>query len=515
MSTKCQFDASQFSFSGSALDQARCLLRFVKRGGEVGDTPASLPEILADLLHDPQALGITSAQLRLYLQKEGIAETTVGGSLSEGVSHADSNNPAAPSARYFVIHDTSTKLGAGQTFEPSLIDSPKWRGNQLSSLTRGKTHIYITRLGETLTDNPYTTPWRATQFELKTGPKPTRYRGLFLHHELVQPRMGAGKSDVDSPDPGFTQVQYERLALQYVIASVRRGGWMIPAFHCVIDLGVGDHDDPQHFDLEGWGQALRAIVSELRKHDFEAFASVIGADATKAVPSFRTPAAKSLTKDGKGGSATTGLKGHVYKPSPGVTIIDASETLSAFRNGHSLGPDRTVRQVRTTKAGATVIEQSAYCWGKRALPNAELVDESDGFGDQSETFEGKATFFGKSDTEDEGTGTPAFGTAQTNSSVFGISLRRARLISEGLVHQDDNGVVHATNKGLRAIVEVYFPDTKRLARLPLVDIGPGTSGGAKTAVADLTVAATAFLQKFAEKDLHKLENIQVLARIVA
>jgi len=45
---------------------------------------------------------------------------------------------------------------------------------------------------------------------------------------------------VDSPDPGFTPAQYERLALQYIIASVRRGSWMIPAFHCVLDSSPAD-----------------------------------------------------------------------------------------------------------------------------------------------------------------------------------------------------------------------------------------------------------------------------------
>ena len=63
--------------------------------------------------------------------------------------------------------------------------------------------------------------------------------------------------------------------------------------------------------------------------------------------------------------------------------------------------------------------------------------------------------------------------------------------------------------------EVFFPKTGRLARLPLVDVGPGTTGPAKTAIADLTVAAAAFLQTLTEKDMKKLDNIEVSARIVA
>lgn len=192
MSTPCKFETAQLSFSGSPLEQARCLLRFVKPAGHVGDAPATIPPVLEGVLSNPSDVGITSAQLRSYLQKRGIPEGAVGGSVSDRVCHADPDN-AAPLARYFVIHDTSTKLRPGQTFDPALIDSPGWVGNQLAKLPHGKTHIYITRLGETRTDNPYIVPWRATQFELK--PKHAHfYKGLFLHHELVQPRIGPGRA---------------------------------------------------------------------------------------------------------------------------------------------------------------------------------------------------------------------------------------------------------------------------------------------------------------------------------
>ena len=262
MNTPCSFDQSNLSFVGSPAEQARCLLRFVKRVGDVGDTPATLPPALDGLLNAPQSVGITKVQLRSYLQQHHISESTIGGSVDDSVCRANTNNPAAPLAQYFVIHDTSTKLHSGETFDPNFINTASWSGNRLSTQARGKTHIYITRLGETLTDNDYLTPFRATQFELH--PPHTRFRGLFLHHELVQPRMGPGNSDPDSPDPGFTQVQYERLALQYIVASVRRGSWMIPAFHCVLDLNVGDHDDPQHFDLAAWGIALGALLTTVR-----------------------------------------------------------------------------------------------------------------------------------------------------------------------------------------------------------------------------------------------------------
>lgn len=510
MGRPCTFDAAQLTFAGSPVEQAQCLLRFVKRVGEVGDTPAALPQALTTLLSNPLNLGVTKSQLRSFLQKKGVPESTVGGSVTDRLCHADSDNPSAPAARYFVIHDTSFKLKASETFDPDFINTTRWSGNKLATLPRGKTHIYITRLGETLTDKSYLTPWRATQFEIK--PNHTRFRGLFLHHELVQPRKGPAGSDAESPDPGFTKEQYARLALQYVIASVRRGNWMVPVFHCVLDLGVGDHDDPQHFDMAAWGTALDDTLAAVRA-ERDAMPNLTMAVMTAPV-SFSTPPAKSRTENGKGGSTTTGLHGQVREPAPGISVIDAVETLTAFRDAKSLGPDRTVRQVRTKTSEKTVIEQPDYCWGRRTLPNAELVEVSQGFEAARDVFKGKATFFGKGDKQDEGTGGPVFGTVQTNSSVFGVSLKKAHLLELGLM-TEQRGVLRPTEKGLQAIVEVFFPDTKRLARLPLVDIGPGTSGPARTAVADLTVAATAFLQGRTEEEIKKLDNIIVLARVLA
>ena len=230
---------------------------------------------------------------------------------------------------------------------------------------------------------------------------------------------------------------------------------MIPAFHCVLDLHVGDHDDPQHFDIAAWSDALQERIVTLHNVDaphptMRVMAAVAAAD------DFSTPTARSRTKSGKGGSKTTGLRGKLLQPAQGVEVIDATETLTAFRDGHALGDARTVRQVRTKKDGKTLIEQPDYCWGK-PLPNAELIESSPGFGHKADFFEGKATFFGKSDTEDEGTGSAAFGTVQTDSSVFGVSLKRARLISEGLARQDAKHVLRPTERAFVPSLRCSFP----------------------------------------------------------
>ncbi len=119
-------------------------------------------------------------------------------------------------------------------------------------------------------------PWRATKFETATN-FGTRLRGLFLHTEMVQPRRsmpGRGwLNDFLAPAPGFSQTQYDRLALVYIVASRRAGAWMIPGFHAVIDDGIYDkhdgiydkHDDPQNFEFEKFNAAINRLLETIPK----------------------------------------------------------------------------------------------------------------------------------------------------------------------------------------------------------------------------------------------------------
>jgi hypothetical protein len=95
--------------------------------------------------------------------------------------------------------------------------------------------------------------------------KPDAVLGLFLHHELVQPRLNNTNGiDEFAPDPGFTEAQYDRLALCYIAAAVRGGSWLVPCFHCVLDLDIPNgHDDPQHFELEAWAAALERLRNRI------------------------------------------------------------------------------------------------------------------------------------------------------------------------------------------------------------------------------------------------------------
>jgi len=85
----------------------------------------------------------------------------------------------------------------------------------------------------------------------------------------IQPRRrdpaGGPKNDAIAPTPGFSEPQYTRLALLYVVASVRAGTWLIPAMHAALDEGLNDaHDDPQNFDLGGkFTAALSELITQL------------------------------------------------------------------------------------------------------------------------------------------------------------------------------------------------------------------------------------------------------------
>ena len=89
----------------------------------------------------------------------------------------------------------------------------------------------------------FSIPWRAASRE-RYG---VRAKGLFLHIEMVQPRRqeaGLPRSDTIAPEPGFTDAQYNTLALLYVIASTRAHVWLTPGFHSDVDAGiVAKHDD--------------------------------------------------------------------------------------------------------------------------------------------------------------------------------------------------------------------------------------------------------------------------------
>ena len=251
MNTPCPFSASALQFQGTPLEQAQCLLRFVKVAGNVDNPSAQLPPALATRVGKP--VEVSAAQVKAYLAAHSINANEIGGSLDKGVAKTSNGHQAL----YFVIHDTSDELSTN-SFPPNINDT--WSGNDLAHRTTDSAHIFINRLGKSVTGHDYSVPFRATKRE-----RDGALKGLFLHHELIQPRIkGTFHFAAVGPQPGYTKAQLDRLALCYVAASVRRGSWMIPAFHCVLDLGIPDgHDDPQNFDLAQWGTAIETLLHDV------------------------------------------------------------------------------------------------------------------------------------------------------------------------------------------------------------------------------------------------------------
>jgi hypothetical protein len=98
----------------------------------------------------------------------------------------------------------------------------------------------------------------------------------------------------------------------------------------------------------------------------------------------------------------------------------------------------------------------------------------------------KATQFWKNDREDEGTGSPLMGLIQTNSEVFGASVKIS--VMANIFGSDWRN----NEKRLRAMIEIYFAGKKRMVRVPLVDLGPGENAPSHAEV-DLTWACDQFL----------------------
>jgi hypothetical protein len=274
----CDWDQATFSFVGTPLEQALCLLRTVSIGAEVDDAPARLPESLAASIGRPVAIDRSS--FREWLRNQGIDESAIGGALDAPLSstEAEAEAEADPSrrARYFVIHDTSNIVCERGDF-PANADAPDAPWNRPEAWRdHPQAHLFITRDGASYAPQgrTFATPWRAVKFEMRLG---VPSRGLFLHIENVQLRRpqvaddappqktdGGCVNDRIAQSPGFTQPQLRRLAIVYAAASVRAGEWMIPAYHAVLDAGFpGGHDDPQNFDLRAWAAEVCAIRNAL------------------------------------------------------------------------------------------------------------------------------------------------------------------------------------------------------------------------------------------------------------
>lgn len=246
-----------------AVDQARMLLRKVLLTGKVS---SELPHLDAEFAKRVgQKCEISKDQLRVYLEKTHISEWEIGGNIDLPLCSVGDTTGGRTYAKYMVFHDTSYPR-YNESF-PKNINDDSWEWNRLNRWVANVTHIFVNRMGDSKTVNPFNEGVIATKLERYVMGE-TATRGLYLHVELIQPRKarrGFGRhNDVDAPEIGFTDAQYQRLALLYTTAAIRKGEYLIPGFHACVDSGIKyAHDDPQNFDLSRFFTVLNALWTEL------------------------------------------------------------------------------------------------------------------------------------------------------------------------------------------------------------------------------------------------------------
>jgi hypothetical protein len=244
---------------------ARCLIRPVSRGGNVGQIPGTLPAVLKDLIGKSTTIDLI--KLRKHLTDNAINESDIGGVINQDLSKV----------RYFVIHDTSSPEISESAF-PANINESSWSSNRLSRWINSSapTHVYVNRVGESATKANFSIVVGATKYEagrdISNSARRRQARqnrgGQFVHIELIQPRRKSNpRTFFDlAPSPGFTQKQLDRLALLYIAVSYRSKRWLLPAFHASVDATIADaHDDPQNFDMDSWLNSIEILLGKLQQ----------------------------------------------------------------------------------------------------------------------------------------------------------------------------------------------------------------------------------------------------------
>lgn len=267
-----QFDFKNLKYLGTVEQQCEILLRRPLRGGHVEKKKTYIDSAFLRLI--TQKLNIGKTKLKNYLNRHLIDENDIGGSIDNKISTIINPSTRLPdTAKYFIFHDVSYEQ-PGIEF-PTNIDSLSYQANQFSYWTKVQkaqkevlAHVFVNRLGESQTYADFSKPCLTTKFENSKYNKQFSLKGLFLGVELVQPRLRPNartKYYSIAPTEGFTAKQYERLAIIYIAASVRKGSWLIPAFHICIDelLDPNSHDDPQKFELTNFTDSVLRIMEDI------------------------------------------------------------------------------------------------------------------------------------------------------------------------------------------------------------------------------------------------------------
>ena len=262
----CEFNPDLLSFAGDAAQQAACLTTKVLKFGQLG-ARNELPAGFAKRVGQPLDLPPREALHACFR-------------ISVSIRRSDQRFPSRSQARATTIRflrscSISSCTTRARRTSPAATSPDIDHDPGINALARyvcsnkiERAHVFINRSGEVLFAHDFEVPWRATKFEMATN-FASALKGLFVHVELIQPRRSEPShgwlNDFQAPTPGFSTAQYERLALVYIVASVRAGRWLIPAFHAVIDEGIYDkHDDPQNFEFATFDENLEKLLERLK-----------------------------------------------------------------------------------------------------------------------------------------------------------------------------------------------------------------------------------------------------------
>jgi hypothetical protein len=119
----CSFDRETLSFAGEPVEQAKCLMRGLDATRNLVPTLESLPPALVSRIGAETGLPARGL-LITFLAKQGF-EWDFAANLWQPLSRANDNDPNAPMARYFVIHDTSGPNYGHRSFPPDIDVNPK------------------------------------------------------------------------------------------------------------------------------------------------------------------------------------------------------------------------------------------------------------------------------------------------------------------------------------------------------------------------------------------------------
>ena len=265
----CKFNNLNHSFKGTDVQQAKCLLRFVNKQGS-GSKSQLIPEFLLNRVGRP--IQIAQKSLQLFLEKNGIGHSEIGGTPFEPLTHSIGKDGKRHPTKYFVIHDTSSPEYSVAEGFPSNINDNSWSANKIGSSywksVSRRVNGIVNRIGKSYTFINFKENRPSVAIKLEQSDFVPDSKNRFIHIENIQPRLKpTGSWAHIAPEPGFTIPQYRRLSLLYIAASVRAKRWLVPAFHFNIDHKISPklhaHDDPQNFDLNGWAQQIKMLESEI------------------------------------------------------------------------------------------------------------------------------------------------------------------------------------------------------------------------------------------------------------